>query len=133
MIIGPSDPNVRSWLASLEPVDRLATIMALSHVFAILTVDKEWQREMSDLRDELNPTGSESEDLLIRTAAMGAAVKREMAEGGAKPVTARRKKAVDRSQTNLMLPVAGRKEISEQVPEVNELPAAKKMRSRNTA
>jgi hypothetical protein len=111
-MIGPRDPNVLLWLSSLEPADRLATMMALAHVFTILTVDKEWQRDMAELRRQLQPTGREAEDLLIRAAAMGAVVKREMAEAGAKPVTGRKKKVPDRRQRSLMLPVVGGKNIA---------------------
>jgi hypothetical protein len=135
MMIGPRDPNVLAWLAGLEPGDRLATMMALCHVFTILTADKQWQRDMAKLRAEVQPTGREAEDLLVRAASMGTAVKREMSEGGAKPVSGRRKKSADRRQTNLMLPVAGGKELSEQVgPKVDEVTTARKTsRSRNRA
>lgn len=131
MIISPRDPNVLLWLSSLPSADRLATMMALTHVFTILTVDKEWQRDMADLRRELQSTGKEDEDLLVRAAAMGAAVKREMANGGAKPVLGRRKKAADSRQTNLMLPVAGGKEASGQIGAVVEETTVRKKRSRS--
>jgi hypothetical protein len=119
MIIGPRDPDVLLWLSTLEPADRLATMMALAHVFTILTVDKEWQRDMAELRRELQPTGRQSEDLLVRAAAMGASIKRERTGAGAKPVTGRQKKAPDRRQGSLMLPVAGGKTAAREV----EIPA----------
>jgi hypothetical protein len=132
MIIGPRDPNVLLWLSSLAPADRLATMMALTYVFTILTVDKEWQREMAELRRGLQPTGRQSEDLLVRAAAMGASIKREMAEGGPKPVTGRRKRAPDRRQGSFMLPVAGGKQDSaHDAPTLEQqarLPAASRKR-----
>lgn len=73
-ITDPRSPELLAWLESLAPMDRLAARMGLTHAFTWLSADKAWKAETAALLESQMLTGRQIEDLLVRSAAIGASL-----------------------------------------------------------
>jgi hypothetical protein len=62
----PRNPEITTWLESLQASDRLATMHAMSIAFPMLQKSQDWKPRMAAVRGALKPNAEELANILIR-------------------------------------------------------------------